>query len=136
MESKVDSHVEETACDCTKTAGDTTGTERAYDQITTKIGTHTVHIRSFRSIWAVLSSEENIRGGKARSFCGGSTLARTCSLNVIRRFINRSWRFMDAYRVPLSGKAAAWAVRKQKGRRRAHIDFDKQLVGKTSEMQS
>jgi len=24
---------------------------------------------------------------------------------------------MDAYRVPLSGKAAAWAVRKQKGHR-------------------
>jgi hypothetical protein len=25
--------------------------------------------------------------------------------------------FMDAYRVPLSGKAAAWEVRKQKGHR-------------------
>ena len=41
----------------------------------------------------------------------------SCSVDTIRRFINRSWRFMDAYRVPLSGKAAAWAVRKQKGHR-------------------
>jgi ribosomal protein S4E len=39
----------------------------------------------------------------------------SCLVNIIRKFINRSWRFMDAYRVPLSGKAAAWAVRKQKG---------------------
>jgi hypothetical protein len=40
-----------------------------------------------------------------------------CPVDVIRKFINRSWRFMDAYRIPLSGKAAAWAVRKQKGHR-------------------
>ena len=40
-----------------------------------------------------------------------------CPVDVIRKFVNRSWRFMDAYRIPLSGKAAAWAVRKQKGHR-------------------
>ena len=45
------------------------------------------------------------------------TALDSCPVDVIRRFVNRSWRFMDAYRVPLSGKAAAWAVRKQKGHR-------------------
>jgi hypothetical protein len=40
-----------------------------------------------------------------------------CPDEVIRRFINRSWRFMDAYRHGLKGKAAEWAVRKQKGHR-------------------
>jgi len=34
---------------------------------------------------------------------------------VIWRFINRSWRFIDAYRNGLTGWAAAWVVRKQKG---------------------
>jgi hypothetical protein len=29
--------------------------------------------------------------------------------------MNCSWQFMDAYWIPLSGKAAAWAVRKQNG---------------------
>jgi hypothetical protein len=40
-----------------------------------------------------------------------------CPTEVIRRFINRSWRFMDAYRKGLTGDAAAWVVRKQKGHR-------------------
>jgi hypothetical protein len=40
-----------------------------------------------------------------------------CPVDVIRRFVNRSWRFMDAYRKGLTGKAAAWAVKKQKGHR-------------------
>jgi hypothetical protein len=40
-----------------------------------------------------------------------------CPTDVIRRFINRSWRFMSAYRLGLTGKAAAWAVRKQKQHR-------------------
>ena len=38
-------------------------------------------------------------------------------LKVIRRFINRSWRWMSAYRMGLTGNAAQWAVRKQKGHR-------------------
>ncbi|KAJ2990200.1 hypothetical protein NUW54_g8544 [Trametes sanguinea] len=41
-----------------------------------------------------------------------------CPVEVIRRFFNRSWRFMDAYRKGLTGKAAEWAVRKQKSHRR------------------
>jgi hypothetical protein len=32
----------------------------------------------------------------------------------IQRFVNRSWSFMDACRKGLTGKAAAWAVKKQK----------------------
>ncbi|PCH36576.1 hypothetical protein WOLCODRAFT_82413, partial [Wolfiporia cocos MD-104 SS10] len=41
----------------------------------------------------------------------------SCPIEVIRRFINHSWRFMSAYRLGLTGKAAAWAVRKQKQHR-------------------
>jgi hypothetical protein len=41
-----------------------------------------------------------------------------CPEDVIRRFFNRSWRFMDAYRMGLSGRAAEWAVNKQKSHRR------------------
>ncbi|KIL54192.1 hypothetical protein M378DRAFT_188729 [Amanita muscaria Koide BX008] len=40
-----------------------------------------------------------------------------CPSDVIRKFINRSWRFVSAYRIGLKGKAAAWAVRKYKGHR-------------------
>jgi len=40
-----------------------------------------------------------------------------CPADVIRRFINRSWRFMSAYRLGLTGKAAEWAVQKQKQHR-------------------
>jgi hypothetical protein len=36
---------------------------------------------------------------------------------VIRRFMNRSLRFMSAYHIKLTGKVAAWAVRKQKSHR-------------------
>jgi len=41
-----------------------------------------------------------------------------CPVEVIRKFFNRSWRFMDAYQQGLTGKAAEWAVRKQKSHRR------------------
>ncbi|KAF9503439.1 hypothetical protein BS47DRAFT_1374479 [Hydnum rufescens UP504] len=37
-----------------------------------------------------------------------------CPIETIQRFINRSWRFMSAYHLGLTGKAAEWAVRKQK----------------------
>jgi hypothetical protein len=37
-----------------------------------------------------------------------------CPVDVIQQFINRSWRFMSAYHLGLTGKAAAWAVKKQK----------------------
>jgi hypothetical protein len=37
-----------------------------------------------------------------------------CPDEVIRRFINQSFRFMSAYRRGLKGKAALWAVHHQK----------------------
>ena len=40
-----------------------------------------------------------------------------CPIEVIRRFINWAWHFMSAYHIGLTGKVAAWAVRKQKGHR-------------------
>src|SRR5712691_1998365 len=41
-----------------------------------------------------------------------------CLVDVIRRFFNRSWRFMSAYRRGLTGKAAEWAMRQQRSHRR------------------
>jgi hypothetical protein len=35
-----------------------------------------------------------------------------CPVDVIRRFIGRSWRFTSVYRLGLTGKVAAWAVQK------------------------
>ena len=47
--------------------------------------------------------------------------AKKCSQHVfcqvIRRFINRPWRWMSAYRMRLTGKATQRAIRKQKGLR-------------------
>ena len=40
-----------------------------------------------------------------------------CPPETIRRFFNRVWRFMGAYRIGLTGKAAEWAVRRQKSHR-------------------
>jgi len=37
-----------------------------------------------------------------------------CPPEMIRRFIKRSWRFIEAYRRGLDGKAAAWAIKQQK----------------------
>jgi len=37
-----------------------------------------------------------------------------CPADVIQWFFNRSWQFMDAYRMGLTGKAAEWVVHKQK----------------------
>jgi hypothetical protein len=41
-----------------------------------------------------------------------------CPTDVIRKFVNRSWCFMDAYRKGLTRDAAAWAVKQQKGHRK------------------
>lgn len=45
-----------------------------------------------------------------------------CLVDVIRRFFNRSWRFMSAYRQGLTGKAAKWAVRQQNRDRTDGLD--------------
>ncbi|KAE9399002.1 hypothetical protein BT96DRAFT_957397 [Gymnopus androsaceus JB14] len=40
-----------------------------------------------------------------------------CPVDMIRRFINQSFHWMSAYRLKLTGKAAEWAVKKQKTHR-------------------
>ena len=40
-----------------------------------------------------------------------------CTIDTMRRFCNRSYRFMDAYRKGLGVKAASWCVKKQKRHR-------------------
>jgi hypothetical protein len=42
----------------------------------------------------------------------------SCPGDVIEKYINRSFRFMDAYRKGLTGASALWVVRKQKSHRR------------------
>ena len=37
----------------------------------------------------------------------------SCLIEVICWFINQSWQFMSAYQRGLTGKAAAWAIKKQ-----------------------
>ncbi|KAF8303445.1 hypothetical protein DL93DRAFT_2066830, partial [Clavulina sp. PMI_390] len=41
----------------------------------------------------------------------------SCPKDTIRRFINRTWRMASAYRQGLTGKAAEWAVKKQRSHR-------------------
>ncbi|KAJ3994680.1 hypothetical protein F5050DRAFT_1575117 [Lentinula boryana] len=40
-----------------------------------------------------------------------------CPVEVIQRFINRSFRFMSSYRIGLKGQAAEWAVKRQRQHR-------------------
>jgi hypothetical protein len=40
-----------------------------------------------------------------------------CSIDTMRRFCNRSYRFTDAYRKGLGVRAAAWCVKKQRRHR-------------------
>ncbi|KIK53498.1 hypothetical protein GYMLUDRAFT_178796, partial [Collybiopsis luxurians FD-317 M1] len=37
-----------------------------------------------------------------------------CPVKVIQHLINCSWQFMSAYQLGFTGKAAEWAVQKQK----------------------
>jgi hypothetical protein len=40
-----------------------------------------------------------------------------CTIDTLRRFYNRAFRFIDAYRKGLGIKAASWCVKKQKRHR-------------------
>ena len=40
-----------------------------------------------------------------------------CPKDIIQRFIDHSWQFIDSYNNGLTGEAAAWVVKKQKGHR-------------------
>ena len=39
-------------------------------------------------------------------------------ITTIRKFVHKSWRYMDAYNKGLEGRAAEWAVSKYKSHRR------------------
>jgi hypothetical protein len=48
-------------------------------------------------------------------------ILNTCPAEVIQWFFNHSWRFMDAYWRGLTGRAAEWAVQKQKSHHRVGL---------------
>jgi len=52
-----------------------------------------------------------------------------CTTDILRRFCNRSFRFMDAYRKGLTITQAAWCVKKQKG----HRAISKQIMDSMDE---
>ena len=57
------------------------------------------------------SSREDILESNALKALG------SVPLESMRRFANRSYRFMDAYSRGLNGRQAAWAARKYRGHR-------------------
>ncbi|TFK63428.1 hypothetical protein BDN72DRAFT_882113 [Pluteus cervinus] len=68
--------------------------------------------------WAKYRYREEPKENFAAAKVAAEKYLDACPAEVIRRFINRSFRFMSAYRRGLTGKAAAWAVRKQSAHRR------------------
>jgi hypothetical protein len=64
-----------------------------------------------------LSSVRTMEGVSFKSFAMAKEKAfevlDACPPEVIQRFINRSWRFSDAYRNGLTGWAAAWVVHQE-----------------------
>jgi hypothetical protein len=58
---------------------------------------------------------------RAKTFAEAKIMALkcldACPMDVLQRFINKSWRFMSAYRWGLTEKAAEWVFRRQRGRR-------------------
>ncbi|KIL70111.1 hypothetical protein M378DRAFT_96383, partial [Amanita muscaria Koide BX008] len=67
--------------------------------------------------WVKYRYRETPKNGFADAKLQAIKYLDACPDDVIRRFINRSFRFMSAYRKGLTGKAAAWAVRKQRQHR-------------------
>jgi hypothetical protein len=55
-----------------------------------------------------------------------------CPIDTLRRYYNRTFRFMDAYRKGLSVKQAAWYVKKQSGHKviseAIMKEFDKHIL--------
>jgi len=67
--------------------------------------------------WCKYQYREGPKNNFAEAKEAAIQFLNACPLDVLRRFINRSWSFMSAYRKGLNGEAAAWAVRKQKQHR-------------------
>jgi hypothetical protein len=64
--------------------------------------------------WCKYCYREHLKANFAEAKERAIEVLDSCLPNVIQRFINRSWRFIDAYKKGLTGEAAAWVVRKQK----------------------
>jgi len=58
-----------------------------------------------------------------------------CPVDVVRRFINWSWRFIDSYKKGLTGDAAMWVVCKQKGHQSVSESAIKALEAQSSSKQ-
>jgi hypothetical protein len=67
--------------------------------------------------WCKYRYREHPKNNFAEAKARAKEVLDACPTEIIRKFINRSWRFIDAYRKGLTGEAAAWAVRKQKSHR-------------------
>ena len=57
--------------------------------------------------------EEELQESKAKERT--NQVLDACPKEVIQKFINHSWRFVDSYRKGLTGEAAAGVEKKQKG---------------------
>jgi hypothetical protein len=67
--------------------------------------------------WCKYRYREHPKANFAEAKARAIEVLDSCPPEVIRRFINRSWRFIDAYKKGLTGEAAAWVVQKQKSHR-------------------
>ncbi len=70
-----------------------------------------------RNCWAKYRYRDNIKTTFESAKASALQALNNCPNDTIRCFINWSDRFMSAYRKGLTGKAAAWAVRKQRSHR-------------------
>ena len=71
----------------------------------------------FSKYWGWCKYREHPKNNFAEAKTRALEVLDLCPADVIRRFINRSWRFIDAYKKGLTGEAAACVVRKQKSHR-------------------
>ena len=67
--------------------------------------------------WCKYRYREHPKNNFAKAKTRALEVLNACPAEVIRKFINRSWRFIDAYKKGLTGEAAAWVVHKQKSHR-------------------
>ena len=67
--------------------------------------------------WCKYRYREHSKNNFAEAKTHAKEVLDACPTEIIWKFINWSWRFIDAYRKGLTGEAAAWAVRKQKSHR-------------------
>ena len=67
--------------------------------------------------WCKYHYREHPKNKFSEAKAHAKKVLEVCLTEIIQKFINQSWRFIDAYRKGLTGEAAAWAVRRQKSHR-------------------